>query len=761
MTYDSARETPSGTTGAVTIPEYLVPAVPGISVNTTGGTDIYGNFSKVPVINGYAYNYSIVLGSTLITHSNGGGTGGGYIRGISYNITVPAGASTIPYTMTYAYAMVLEDGQHNSSQQPLFKATLNTSDSIISCASPEYYLPTFNNADPRGGHATLDTTAARLLGFTNSRQPSPNLDPNNNNNPTHLYDVWYKGWTEVTFDLSPYRGQTVTLTFEADNCVPGGHFAYAYVALRNSCGGLIISGNSEACDNTNLTYSIPALGGADYQWTVPTGWTIISGDSTNIITVKVGKQNGVITAGEQNSCANLKAVLPVTTAEPPVGGTVTSDARVCTGNNINVLHVNGQVGNIIEWISSTDGINWSDIANTTTSYTAKNLTATTSYKAVIQSNTACPNDSGTAAVITVDPKSVGGNINPSNSNYCLGQDRYNTLTLTGNVGSIINWQLSNDQINWANASPADTDPTYDVSNIVVSTNYRTIVKSGVCPADTSSVASIKLYNVYFPKTVIEPADTSICYGAHVPLTAVIGRGSSYTWDYTDVLNNPGDGTISATPYVLNAEAVPSATTNYVLNITNAGCPVILKDTFHINVVQPFIVSAGNDTTIVVNQPLQLRATSTDVTPNTFTWSPALNLDNATIANPVAVFTTGTTDATYTVTGIDSTGCFASGTIHIKVYNVPPDLYVPSAFSPNGDGLNDVFKPILIGMKSLTLFRIYNRWGQVVFSTANTGNGWDGSFGGFPQDQGTYVWIADGIDYLGKIIQQKGNVVLVR
>ena len=61
--------------------------------------------------------------------------------------------------MTYAYAMVLENGAHNSNQQPLFSATLQTADSVIRCASPQYFLPTFNNAS-NGGNATLDSATA-------------------------------------------------------------------------------------------------------------------------------------------------------------------------------------------------------------------------------------------------------------------------------------------------------------------------------------------------------------------------------------------------------------------------------------------------------------------------------------------------------------------------------------------------------------------------------------------------------------------------
>ena len=760
-TFSSYLPAPTGTIGTTIIYEYQLPSVPGISVNTTGGTDTYGGFSKIPTINGYQYDYSILLGSTSITRSNTNGDGGGYIRGISYNINVPAGPTTVPYTMTYAYAMVLENGQHNSDEQPLISATLKTQDSVISCASPAYYLPTLNNATREGSGATLDTAGALKEGFAPSNVPSPNPDPNSASpNAAHLYDVWAKGWTEVTFDLSPYRGQLVTLTFEADNCVPGGHFAYAYIALRNTCAGLIISGDSTACNNGNLTYSVPALASANYQWAVPNTWTIVSGNNTNVITVSVGNQGGVITAQEQNSCADLQATIPVTTVAPPVGGNVNGNATVCTGNNSSTLLVTGQTGNVIEWVSSTDGINWASIPDITNKYIAQNLTSTTQYKAVIQTNAACPSDSGMAATITVDPKSVGGVI-PANSNFCAGQDRGSVLTLTNNIGSVVNWQSSQDSINWVNFNPIDTNTVYKVTGLTSSTFYRIIVKSGVCITDTSSVASIKLYTTPYPKAVVSPLDTSICYNGTAQLNAVINIGTNYTWTNYGSLNNQGDGMISSTPYSITAAATPLATANYVLSIENLGCPNFLMDTFRVIVVPQFTVSAGNDTSVVVNQPLQLQATSTDITSDTYTWSPSGNLDNPDISDPVATFGAGVTTATYTVTGVDSTGCHASDTLNIKIYNVPPGLYVPTAFTPNGDGLNDIFKPILIGMKSLTLFRVYNRWGQLVFSTSNASIGWDGTFKGIQQNSGSYVWIADGISYEGVNIQQKGNVVLIR
>jgi len=139
LVYDSNASTPFGTIGAATLPEYNLPGVSGVRVITTQATDPFGRFPMIPTINGYAYHYAILLGSTSVSRRqpNGPndqpGTGtpanngplGGYIRGISYQINVPPGPSTLPYTMTYAYAMVLENGTHASLDQPMARAIGN------------------------------------------------------------------------------------------------------------------------------------------------------------------------------------------------------------------------------------------------------------------------------------------------------------------------------------------------------------------------------------------------------------------------------------------------------------------------------------------------------------------------------------------------------------------------------------------------------------------------------------------------------------
>lgn len=763
---------PLPNTGLTTVPEQAI-STTGISVITSSTNDYYGGFPTVPTINGYAYGYSVKIGSHSTSWDYRQGTGsqtgnpGGFKRSITYTINVPAGPTSVPYTMTYAYAMVLENGTHNSTEQPLFHAELRTTDSLITCASPYYYLPTLNNAGGGGGGggtgATLDTVAAIANGFSLSPQPFFSHASNaGGGNGAWLYDVWTKGWTEVTFDLSPYRGQQVTLTFEAVNCTPGAHFAYAYVALRNVCAGLEISGLTGACTNTPITYSIPSLAGAIYNWQVPAGWTILSGANSNAITVLPGGSGGDIIAHEINGCADLRDTITVTTAPPTVPGAVNSDNTVCSGTNSTVLTLNGSVGNILNWLSSTDGITWTAIPNTTNTYTAQNLLQTTQYKARVQNGTACRIDTSTAAIIAVDPRSVGGNLDPSDISICLNESTLKTITLTGNTGTVVNWQQSANNVNWTNFAPVNTNPAYTTNSINQTTYYRTIVKSGVCPADTSSVAVIRFFNVPFPDARIVPDNASVCIGFTTPINAVINTGTSYSWSNSSTLTNQGSGTISSLPYQINAIASPPRTMDYVLTVNNAGCPNVYRDTFHVNVSPRIIVFAGNDTSVVANQPLQLNATVNFADANQFLWTPGTGLSSTIIHNPVATLDPSMGQSImYVVRATDPAGCYGEDNIIVTIYRTGPSLFVPTGFTPNGDGLNDVIYPICVGIEKLNYFKIFNRWGQLVFSTSQIGHGWDGRIKGEVQSSNNYVFVAEGVDYNGNTIFKKGNLVLIR
>ena len=760
--YDSTVTAPNGTIGATIFTEYGLPSRKGIQVITVRSNDVFGGFPTIPTLNGYNYGYSILLGSTAISRNGGpNGTGaGGYIRGVSYGIHVPPGPSTEPYTMTYAYAMVLENGTHMSSQQPYISVTLKTSAGVITCASPNYLLPTFGSSGPFGNNKglTLDSATAKRNGFKVSPVPSPNEDPgpNGGGGGEYLQDVWTKGWTEVTYDLSPYRGQDVSLTFEADNCVPGGHFAYGYIAIRNICGGLVISGDSLVCNNSVETYSVPTLAGATYNWSIPGDWTMLSGDTSNIIQVKASVNGGSVTVHEKNSCADLLDTIQIKTLPAPFGGTLQGSSTVCAGENSTLLTLSNYSGAIKNWLSSTDGSTWAVIPDTDPQYTAQNLSDSTIYRVEVGKGDVCPSDSSTQALVAVDQKSVGGQITPLESTLCLGQSVGEILTLSGNTGSVVNWQYSTDGANWANFAPVVNTQTNTVKDIIVSTQYRLIDKNGVCPEDTSSVASILFDLVSFPQATAYPADTTICYGAIASLNASIQTGTSYTWEPVSI----GNSDIKTTPVYIVNQVSPSTTTNYVLRILNEGCPNPLLDTFHVAVLAPVIVDAGRDTSVVAGQPLQFNASSSDPGPDTYSWSPVIELNNPLIPDPLATYTMEDNIIRYAVTATTAFGCTGVGYITVKIFKTKPDIFVPNAFTPGGT-VNIVFRPIPVGIASLRYFRIYNRLGQLVYNTSAIGSGWDGRLNGSPQASGGYVWMVQGTDYLGNTITKSGTMVLVR
>lgn len=163
--------------------------------------------------------------------------------------------------------------------------------------------------------------------------------------------------------------------------------------------------------------------------------------------------------------------------------------------------------------------------------------------------------------------------------------------------------------------------------------------------------------------------------------------------------------------------------------------------------------AGNDTTAIFDVPLQLQATGGIG----YVWSPSTGLNNPLIPNPVAILRS---DITYTVTVTDVNGCTATDDVFVKVY-ANNDVHVPGAFTPNGDGINDILKPLGFGLKKIEYFLIYNRYGQLVFETHQLDKGWDGTFKGKAQPAGTYTFMVKAINYRNRAVVKTGTSILIR
>jgi gliding motility-associated-like protein len=163
--------------------------------------------------------------------------------------------------------------------------------------------------------------------------------------------------------------------------------------------------------------------------------------------------------------------------------------------------------------------------------------------------------------------------------------------------------------------------------------------------------------------------------------------------------------------------------------------------------------AGNDTIAAPNQPIQLNATGG----LSYQWFPGTGLNNNNIPDPIA--TLGN-DQTYYLRAFTPEGCESFDTLKIIIYK-GPEIYVPGAFTPNGDGNNDVLRTRPVGIQTFEYFIVYNRYGQVIFRSSDPQRGWDGRVQGKEQNTGTYVWMAAGVDFLGNKIFRKGTVMLIR
>ena len=176
---------------------------------------------------------------------------------------------------------------------------------------------------------------------------------------------------------------------------------------------------------------------------------------------------------------------------------------------------------------------------------------------------------------------------------------------------------------------------------------------------------------------------------------------------------------------------------------------------HEVVIDHFHPSAGNDTTIVKGEHIQFNATGGDQ----FFWTPARWLSDTNIYNPLGYYP-DTGRYSYYVHVTSPYGCMGDDTINVTVVNQAA-FYAPTAFTPNGDGKNDVFRPLAVGYKDLNYFRVFNRYGQEIYFGQSLDNGWDGTYRNHQAELGTYFWEISFTDRFGKAGFMKGDVTLIR
>jgi gliding motility-associated-like protein len=289
----------------------------------------------------------------------------------------------------------------------------------------------------------------------------------------------------------------------------------------------------------------------------------------------------------------------------------------------------------------------------------------------------------------------------------------------------------------------------DTRQIISRTNTVTVtpVRTGAYFVQVDLGSCNSRDSVFF-RTVDPPAafagiDSTICYGDKVLLQA--SGGAFYSWSPPGTLTSPNK------PATI---AWPKETTTYVVTVTDTlGCPKPVTAERTITVVPPVPAFAGNDTIVLKGQPFRLNASGGVQ----YRWSPADGLSSTTVPDPVTSYNR---DITYRVKVYTAEGCVGEDDINIR-FMTGPEIYIPNAFTPNGDGVNDVFRPMPVGFTKMEYFRIYNRWGEEIYNSVQYLKGWDGRKKGDPAAADTYVWIVGGTNIEGQLVEKRGTVTLIR
>lgn len=497
--------------------------------------------------------------------------------------------------------------------------------------------------------------------------------------------------------------ETVTL-YVLDPCF-GNPLDSAKIKIQDS---ITISTNTVPAICPGDSIQIIASGGLQYAWTPG---STLTNDSIKNPWAKPPLTTTYTVQGKVAGCISYDSVHVQVYQPPPANAG--QDKSICIGFS---TQLNASGGSTYSWSPST-GLSAANIPNP-----VANPLVTTKYFLMVVDSVGCVGyDSVT---VTVNPL-PNAQITPSDTTVCPGD----LLQMVGSGGVQYQWSpglgLSNPNI--ANPYTLITAPaTYTLA--VTDANGCTFW-------DTITIGM---------HTLTDPMaapDTSICYGQQVTLQA--SGGINYSWTPAANLNNPNLSTPLATIY---------NDIDYVVEITDINrCKNF--DTVTIKVLPLPVPGAGNDEVIFFGNSIQLNGSGGI----SYQWVPAGSLDDPQAQNPIAK-PKETTIYTVYVTSPD--GCVNEAMVKIDVV-FKTEIYPPSGFSPNGDGVNDEF--IIHVYDELVFYRlqVFNRWGEKIFQTNDQYKGWDGKFQGEDQEVGTYVFIVEGVNTDGASILERGNITLLR
>jgi len=605
------------------------------------------------------------------------------------------------------------------------------------------------------------------------------------------------GWNSIT-NNSTYSGATTnTLVIGsatasmnnyqyrctgANACsITNSYSAVASLTVITAPSVAITASASNICPGSFAGFTATVTNGGSnpvYQWQVNdgSGWNNIINNSTYTgATANVLIVNSVIASMNNyqyrcqvnNTCNNYystPATLTIVAASTVTISTLPNS--VCPGGPVTITATitNGGTAPAYQWQVNT-GSGWTNLANggvysgaTTNTLAISQATASmNNYQYRCVGANSCSNSNSAATTLTViAPPAIA--ITKPAFNICSGRSFTFTATVTNEgTNPAYQWQV-NDGTGWSNISDngtysgAATNTLTIIKTDVVMSNYQyRCVFINSCGTIYSISESLIVTQTLTPTITIAASATDICSGTAVTFTATITNGGTkpaYQWQVNGVNTGPNSNTYTNSN-LANGDVISCLLTSSL----TCSVPVASGSNIVMTVNPLPVVSVTADTTIKKGSIVQLNASATGVIDN-YLWMPATDLSDQHIANPG---TKPVNTITYQVSATTANGCTGYGKVTITVIK---KIVMPNAFTPNGDGKNDVFRIPPSITFSLTTFSIFNRWGNLVFQTNDITKGWDGTFNARPSDVGTYVYMITGTSQKEQVAL-KGTVELIR
>jgi len=609
---------------------YTIPAASPANTTVTWSITAVNSAGLSTTLTGTSYSDALNTGTTVVASASVATI----CQGSPSTLSVAIGSSTAAPAATSYCASTHASG---CSGDNIARVVLNTLDKTTSttCGSTSAAYSNFS------GNTGTDTTTL-LKGTTYPLSLTFGTDGN------QYFGAWIDYNHDGTYSASEFLGASA-------NAGASGTIAVNFTVPATALNGLthirIVGGNDSAVTSAQACGASSSGFGEtqDYDVTiVPSSVSYSWSDGTSVVSTASSfaptpSVNTTYTCTTTiNSCDIVSNSVSVTVNPTSVGGTIAGATSVCSGTNSTTLTLSGNVGTITKWQSSTVSdfsTSVTDIANTTTSLIATNLTATTYYRAVVTSGICSAANSNIVAV-TVDPTSVGGTAS-SNQAICAGATPA-AITLTGNVGSVVKWQSATDSSFTSPIDITNTTTTLSPGALITDTWYRAVIQSGTCGTVNSSSVHITVSSISVGGTV--SSDQTICYNSQPATMNATGyTGAVVNWQSaTDAaFTSPTDIPSSAVNALTGTLVGNLTATTYFRAVVQSG---VCSSTVSSNYVTVLINSASVGGTATGDQSICTGTTPADLglTGNTGTivkWQKSTDITFATGVTDIANTTT--------------------------------------------------------------------------------------------------------------------------